>query len=441
MGYKGKRSTDLSFSYRLLKQQKEEERLAKEAQRKAEEEAQRLERERKDEIERQKRETERQRKEEERQRKDEERLRKEEDKRRRQREEKERRRKEKEEQQRQKQEQQRKEEAERQQQQLLEKQRREEIELERQRLALEAATLSKETTTEAASQLDSSAPLDEPPSRTTVTPVTDSGVPDETRQRVLMNALLGSSSSLVSPHQDGAARDEQRRSTHAMSFAPSHLNTLQAGLPTSVPPGKYIDRGRRKSSLINVESTSVVGAGLPLLSMSPVMPSLTNQHIPGNVGTSMFSPLDNLSGHLNKTPRPIVPSVGAIGQPVHSERRSFSSTSLAEAIGHHPEDQSTATSPSLLKRRSTPGDIGPAPGAQSTGMDNSFFSNFLFGDANRSSSVKDHNLFNQHQQQQQLPFHTDSRPAAMDTTSIDRRLNDIRTNWTNGKEKKKQTQE
>lgn len=183
--------------------------------------------------------------------------------------------------------------------------------------------------------------------------------------------------------------------------------------------------------------------------MSPVIPSLPSQHIPGNVGASIFSPLDNLSGHLNKTPRPIVPPVGAIGQPVHGERRSFSSTSLAEAIGHHAEDQTTATSPSILKRRSSPGDIGPAGGggAQSTGMDNSFFSNFLFGDSNRLSSVKDHNHFNQHQiqlqqqqpqqqPQQQLPFYTDPRSAAMDNTSIDRRLNDIRTNWTNGKNRR-----
>lgn len=231
----------------MLKQQKEEERLAKEAQRKAEEEAQRLERERKDEIERQKRETERQRKEEERQRKEEERQRKEEDKRRRQREEKERRRKEKEEQQRQKQEQQRKEEAERQQQQLLEKQRREEMELERQRLVLEAATLKKDTTTDATLQPASLPALDELSARTTVTsaPVTDNSVPDETRQRVLMNALLGSSSPLVNPHQDDAVRDEQRRSAHAMSFAPSHLNAIQAGLPPSVPPGKYIGRRRK----------------------------------------------------------------------------------------------------------------------------------------------------------------------------------------------------
>ncbi|KAI8334668.1 salt tolerance down-regulator-domain-containing protein [Chlamydoabsidia padenii] len=384
---------------RLLKQQKEEERLAKEAQRKAEEEAQRLERERKEKIERQKRETERQRKEEERQRKEEERLRKEEDKRRRQREEKERRRKEKEEQQRQKQEQQRKEEAERQQQLQLEKQRKEELELERQRL--EATSITTDTTT-------SSTPV------TSSTITTDNDIPDETRHRVLMNALLGSSNTLVNSHHDGAIRDEQRRSVGNVSFAPSHLNALQSGLP---PSGNM---------------------AAPLLSMSSVAPSLSNQHIGGNIGSSLFSPLDDLSGQLNKTPRPHVTSVGAIGQPVNSERRSFSSTSLTDSVGHNTEEQNLNTSPSLLKRRSTPGDIGTTlTNSQSTGMDNSFFSNFLFGESNRLSPLKDHNHFHQQQQQQHMPqqplqpLHSDSRPTMVDTNAIDRRFNDIPYNWTN----------
>ncbi|CAG8567974.1 4857_t:CDS:2 [Acaulospora colombiana] len=78
------------FSYRALKQQKEEERARKEAERLAEEQALRAERERKSEEERKKREEERLRKEAERRAREEERLRREEEKRRKAKEEKER---------------------------------------------------------------------------------------------------------------------------------------------------------------------------------------------------------------------------------------------------------------------------------------------------------------------------------------------------------------
>ncbi|KAI8089233.1 salt tolerance down-regulator-domain-containing protein [Halteromyces radiatus] len=399
---------------RLLKKQKEEERLAKEAQLKAEEEAQRLERERKEEIERQKREVERQRKEEERQRKEEERQRKEEEKRRRQREEKERRRKEKEEQQRLKQEQQRKEELERQQ--RLEKQRKEQEEkeeLERQRQALEATTLeNKETTSTPASTI----PVQEGP----VTTSTDNNdIPDETRQRVLMNALLGTSGPLASSSltsSNDLPLDEQRRT----SFIPSHLDVLQSSRSPSVDSG-------------NLGS---------MLSMSPGAPSVLGQGLGGNVGTSLFSPisnpLDHLPGHVNKT-RVSIPSVGTIGQPINNERRSFSSTSLAG----HIEDSMDSSSPSL-KRRSSPGSgVSGINNTSSTqqpiGVENSFFSNFLFGESNQRISSSDHPSYQQsmHHAPYGQPMIPNDAKLSGDINSLDRRFGDHSYNWTNGKFTKK----
>ncbi|ORZ21161.1 hypothetical protein BCR42DRAFT_188403 [Absidia repens] len=398
--------------YRLLKQQKEEERLAKEAQLKAEEEARRLERERKEEVERQKRDAERQKKEEERQRKEDERLRKEEEKRRRQREDKERRRKDKEEQ-RQKLEQQRKEEQRRKEvelqkqemerQQDIEKRQKEEREqLEQQRLALERTSIKNDQ-----SSLTATKSNDE------FSSTTDTCIPDETRQRVLMNALLGSSSPLMNSHRDGLSRDEQRHSGSALSFTPPHLDALQP------------------NRALGMDSASIS----PMLTMPSGSTSIHGQNVSAVSTSSIFSPLgnsiDNLSGNLNKSGRASIPSIGAIGQPVSNERHSFSS-SLVGSLGH-TEGQMDLSSPSLLKRRSSPGINGMQ--FQTPGVENSFFSNFLFGDSNRPDQHMHQQPHSQQHIPQQLQQHmspSDTRSSLMNDTHLaDRKYADSSYNWTN----------
>lgn len=182
-----------------------------------------------------------------------------------------------------------------------------------------------------------------------------------------------------------------------------------------------------------------------ILPISPSSPSVLVQGLTNNVGPNLFSPIGNPLDNdhnvqLNKTPRLSSSSVGAIGQPVN-ERRSLTNsstltsttigTSVSGGNGNHLIDPLDASSPSLLKRRSSPGSIHHPQQSSSHPIENSFFSNFLFGETTNRSPASPEKQLPQHSQHQTPLYQSPRSPTLLHNNSSERRYID-NTNWSNG---------
>lgn len=366
---------------RQLKKQKEEERLALEAKRKAEEEAAKAERERKLEEERQKREQERLRKEEERRQREEERIRKEEDKRRRLKEERERaaekekKRKEKEE----------KEQREREERERLEREKKEALAAKRK--AEEDGRRAKEQQEELLRQekakadvkadtTKSSSPL---PATATTTATPMRPVIDEAaRQKTLMDALVGapaSSSSSSSPQP----------LLNRTSLLSAGIANIPHSMPGDIKP-LGMDMPQPPHPLFPPHPFAARDIPPPI---GPV-----RQGEPATSPTRGYAPLGGGGGDRGMLPighgrlsssfdagRTVAPRPGAqiapIGQPVNGRRPSTTAGPVGSPMGSRNHWLNSGADDGSNKR---------SPLATSD-AENSFFSNFLFGDHGRGMYI------------------------------------------------------
>ncbi|KAG0182864.1 Stress response protein nst1 [Apophysomyces sp. BC1021] len=381
---------------RQIKQEKEKERLAKEAQRQAEEAAARTERERKLEEERQKREQERLKKEEERRQKEEQRLRKEEEKRKRLKEErernaeKERKRKEKEQQERRE-----REEKERQQREEQERKKQEEkMKVEKQNavrrqqeerqklegLSKPALPTAAAATTETVNVVDS---VPDASSSVGTIAGTHSPPSDEMRQRMLMDALIGSSRS----PNTGMFGEGRIVSTdmHTLRSAGTAARPAHVLLPPNGFPNLDILHG--------MPATPLMSPGNDLGNIRPdrenMNPASPSNNVSLGVGMGVLPIGCNLASSVLETnssakmiTRPPV-HIAPIGQPVNGRRASSVTGPIGSPVGsgtHRASMENAAIAaaedirPSAIKRPSAPGESDPG---------HSFFSNFLFGEPNR----------------------------------------------------------
>lgn len=357
-----------------MKKQKEEERLALEAKRKAEEEAAKAERERKLEEERQKREQERLRKEEERRQREEERIRKEEDKRRRLKEERERaaekekRRKEKEE----------KEQREREERERIEREKKEALAAKRKaeederRAKEQQEELIRQEKTKADVKTDtakSSSPL--PATTTTATTTPMRPVIDEAaRQKTLMDALVGA------PASSSSSSSSPQPLLNRTSLLSAGIANIPHSMPGDIKP-LGMDMPQPPHPLFPPHPFAARDIPPPI---GPV-----RQGEPATSPTRGYAPLGDRGmlpighGRLSSSfdagrtaaPRP-GPQIAPIGQPVNGRRPSTTAGPVGSPMGsrnhwlNSTEDGSNRRSP-----------------LATSDAENSFFSNFLFGDHGR----------------------------------------------------------
>ncbi len=353
-----------------MKQQQEEERLAREAKKKAEEEAAKREKEKRLETERQKREQERIKKEEERRHREEERLKKEEEKKRRIKEErerlaeKERKRKEREEKERKE-----KEEKERLEKEKVQKAKAErELKAEKERLRREAKAAAK---AEKVQSVDNTPPGISQPiaisnktssdidtAATTAATAAAVAVTDdsESRQQVLIEALVGSRPNNAEPivpapiTNTASTLRPPPQLQQQTSFMPSHLDILQGGGPPT---------------------SSLLSNTFPLDHMSP--PNLSDPSMMSIFNNRVGSPLEqSTSTRQGRSITPIAP----IGQPLNGRR--VSSVPSA-AVGSPLHDLQSPTSDTKRPSITSPFDNESGP--------RSFFSSFLFGEPNRGNII------------------------------------------------------
>lgn len=359
-----------------MKKQKEEERLALEAKRKAEEEAAKAERERKLEEERQKREQERLRKEEERRQREEERIRKEEDKRRRLKEERERaaekekRRKEKEE----------KEQREREERERIEREKKEALAAKRKaeederRAKEQQEELIRQEKTKADVKADtakSSSPL---PAATTTTATTTTPmrpvIDEAARQKTLMDALVGA------PASSSSSSSSPQPLLNRTSLLSAGIANVPHTMPGDIKP-LGMDMPQPPHPLFPPHPFAARDIPPPI---GPV-----RQGEPATSPTRGYAPLGDRGmlpighGRLSSSfdagrtvaPRP-GPQIAPIGQPVNGRRPSTTAGPVGSPMGsrnhwlNSTEDGSNRRSP-----------------LATSDAENSFFSNFLFGDHGR----------------------------------------------------------
>lgn len=357
------------YLYRQLKKQKEEERLALEAKRKAEEEAAKAERERKLKEERQKREQERLRKEEERRQREEERIRKEEDKRRRLKEERERaaekekKRKEKEE----------KEQREREERERIEREKK--AALAAKQKAEEDERRAKEQQEELVRQEKAKTDLEKcsSPSPATTTPTTTPMRPvidEAARQKTLMDALVGapaSSSSSSSPQP----------LLNRTSLLSAGIANIPQSMPGDIKP-LGMDLPQPPHPLFPPHAFATRDIPPPI---GPV-----RQGEPATSPTRGYAPLGDRGmlpiGHgrlsssfdAGRTVTRPGAQIAPIGQPVNGRRPSTTAGPVGSPMGSRTHWLNSADDSSNKR----------SPLATSD-AENSFFSNFLFGDHGRGT--------------------------------------------------------
>lgn len=356
------------YLYRQLKKQKEEERLALEAKRKAEEEAAKAERERKLKEERQKREQERLRKEEERRQREEERIRKEEDKRRRLKEERERaaekekKRKEKEE----------KEQREREERERIEREKK--AALAAKQKAEEDERRAKEQQEELVRQEKAKTDLEKSssPSPATTTPTTTPMRPvidEAARQKTLMDALVGApaSSSSSSPQP----------LLNRTSLLSAGIANIPQSMPGDIKP-LGMDLPQPPHPLFPPHAFATRDIPPPI---GPV-----RQGEPATSPTRGYAPLGDRGmlpiGHgrlsssfdAGRTVARPGAQIAPIGQPVNGRRPSTTAGPVGSPMGSRTHWLNSADDNSNKR----------SPLATSD-AENSFFSNFLFGDHGRGT--------------------------------------------------------
>lgn len=321
-----------------MKQQQEQERLAREAKKKAEEEAVKREKEKKLASERQKREQERLQKEEEKKHREEERLKKEEEKKRRLKEEKER---------------------------AAEKEKKRKEKEEKDRLEKEKIQKAKDLkeAQERAKREEKKLKTPSPPPPAPVTAATSQkiitsppGIPTpetidepENRQQVLIEALVGPRANFIEPTPMKSPMRPPPQ-LHQPPFMPSHLDILQNGPPSSL-----------LSNAFPLDHTS---SSLP----DPSMMSIFNHRV--------GSPLESsASTRQTRSVAPIAP----IGQPLNGRRVSSVPPTAATATTTSGtlHDLQTPSMDPFLKRASVPSPFDTEAGPRS------FFSSFLFGEPAR----------------------------------------------------------
>lgn len=358
------------YLYRQLKKQKEEERLALEAKRKAEEEAAKAERERKLKEERQKREQERLRKEEERRQREEERIRKEEDKRRRLKEERERaaekekKRKEKEE----------KEQREREERERIEREKK--AALAAKQKAEEDERRAKEQQEELVRQEKAKTDLEKcsSPSPATTTPTTTPMRPvidEAARQKTLMDALVGA------PASSSSSSSSPQPLLNRTSLLSAGIANIPQSMPGDIKP-LGMDLPQPPHPLFPPHAFATRDIPPPI---GPV-----RQGEPATSPTRGYAPLGDRGmlpiGHgrlsssfdAGRTVTRPGAQIAPIGQPVNGRRPSTTAGPVGSPMGSRTHWLNSADDNSNKR----------SPLATSD-AENSFFSNFLFGDHGRGT--------------------------------------------------------
>ncbi|KAI7884884.1 hypothetical protein K492DRAFT_204367 [Lichtheimia hyalospora FSU 10163] len=351
---------------RQLKKQKEEERMALEAKRKAEEEAAKAERERKLEEERQKREQERLRKEEERRQREEERIRKEEEKRRRLKEERERaaekekKRKEKEE----------KEQRDREERERIEREKKEALAAKEKAEQDERRAKEQELARQEKAKADmgkSSSPLP-----TTTTPMRPA-IDEAARQKTLMDALVGA------PASSSSSSSSPQPLLNRTSLLSAGIANIPHSMPGDIKP-LGMDMPQPPHPLFPPHPFAARDIPPPI---GPV-----RQGEPATSPTRGYAPLGDRGmlpiGHgrlsssfdAGRTVARPGAQIAPIGQPVNGRRPSTTAGPVGSPMGSRT-NWLNSTDDGSSKR---------SPLATSD-AENSFFSNFLFGDHGRDMSL------------------------------------------------------